>query len=231
MVRMRWPDGVVRCPRCGAEDATYIASRRIWQCREKHAQRQFTVKVGTIFEDSPLPLDKWLSAVWMIANAKNGVSSYELHRAIGVTQKTAWFMLQRIRLAMQDTAHGGGLSGQIEVDETYIGGKARFMHKDKRAAKITGTGGMGKVAVMGLLDRHGPDGHSTIAFKIVPNIGRSTLATEVRARVVPGSEVMTDALHSYNDLTADYIHGVIDHAEKYVEGTIHTNAWRTSGAC
>jgi transposase-like protein len=224
MVRMRWPDGVVRCPRCGSEAVTFIASRRLWQCRVHHDQRQFTVKVGTIFEDSPLPLDKWLAAVWMIANAKNGVSSYELHRAIGVTQKTAWFMLHRIRLAMQDTgSHGGGLSGQVEVDETFIGGKARFMHKDKRATKIKGTGGMGKVAVMGLLDRHGPDGHSTVALKIAPNTRRSTLAPEVRARVAPGSEVMTDALRSYDGLADEYIHGVIDHAEKYVEGTVHTN--------
>jgi hypothetical protein len=158
----------------------------------------------------------------MIANAKNGVSSYELSRAIGVTQKTAWFMLQRIRLAMQDTERGG-LSGQIEVDETFIGGKARFMHQDKRAAKIKGTGGMGKVAVMGLLDRHGPDGHSTVSLKIVPNTRRRTLAAEVRARVVSGSEVMTDALSSYDDLASDYVHGVIDHAERYVEGTVHTN--------
>ena len=202
---------------------TLIASRRIWQCRERHERRQFTVKVGTIFEDSPLALDKWLTAIWMLANSKNGISSYEL-RSIGVTQKTAWFMLHRIRLAMQDSGtHGGGLSGQIEVDETFIGGKARFMHADKRAAKIKGTGGMGKVAVMGLLDRHGPDGHSTVALKIVPNTRRRTLAAEVRARVVPGSEVMTDALKSYGDLADDYIHGVIDHAEKYVEGTVHTN--------
>ena len=223
MVKLRWPDGVVRCPRCGSDQVTLIASRRIWQCRERHERRQFTVKVGTIFEDSPLALDKWLTAIWMLANSKNGISSYEL-RSIGVTQKTAWFMLHRIRLAMQDSGtHGGGLSGQIEVDETFIGGKARFMHADKRAAKIKGTGGMGKVAVMGLLDRHGPDGHSTVALKIVPNTRRRTLAAEVRARVVPGSEVMTDALKSYGDLADDYIHGVIDHAEKYVEGTVHTN--------
>jgi transposase-like protein len=224
MVKLRWPDGVVRCPRCGSDGATFIASRRLWQCHERHERRQFTVKVGTIFEDSPLALDKWLAAIWMLANSKNGISSYELHRSIGVTQKTAWFMLRRIRLAMQDGGtHGGGLSGQIEVDETFIGGKARFMHQDKRAAKIKGTGGMGKVAVMGLLDRHGADGHSTVALKIIPNTRRSTLAAEVRARVEPASVVFTDALKSYDDLADDYIHGVIDHAEKYVEGTVHTN--------
>jgi transposase-like protein len=223
LIKQRWPDGVVKCPTCGSDDLVFIATRRLWQCKQAHARRQFSIKVGTIFEDSPLSLDKWLAAIWMIANAKNGVSSYEISRALGVTQKSAWFMLQRIRLAMQDDSGLRNFSGQVEVDETFIGGKARFMHQDKRAAKITGTGGMGKAAVMGLLERHGPDGHSTVRAKVVGDRRRKTLSAEVRRQVTPGAEVFTDALPSYSDLADDYIHGVIDHAEAYVDGVIYTN--------
>lgn len=161
IVKFRWPDGIVRCPTCESTEVYFTESRRIWQCKEKHDHRQFSVKVGSIMEDSPLSIDKWLVAVWLITNAKNGISSYELSKAIGVTQKSAWFMLHRIRLAMQDET-GGKLGGHIEVDETYIGGKARNMHKGRKRRVITGTGGMGKVAVMGLLSRHGKDGHSTM---------------------------------------------------------------------
>lgn len=210
------------CPRCESAALYYDATRRVWQCKAKHPRRQFTVKVGTIFEDSPIGLDKWLAATWLITNAKNGTSSYEIARGLGVTQKTAWFMLQRIRLAMQDDGDGM-FGGKVEVDETFIGGKARFMHRSKRAEKIKGTGGLGKVAVMGLLARHGADGHSVVRTKVVSNTRRATLAPEVRQNVAPGSEVFSDALKSYDDLDADYIHGVIDHAEKYVDGQVHTN--------
>jgi hypothetical protein len=140
----------------------------------KHSRRQFSVKVGTIMEDSPIKLDKWLTAMWLISNAKNGISSYELHRAIGVTQKSAWFMLHRIRLAMQDET-GGKLGGHVEVDETYIGGKARNMHKGRKARIVNGTGGMGKVAVQGLLSRHGKDGHSTIRLSVVESTRKHVL--------------------------------------------------------
>src|SRR5579864_950670 len=220
VARLRWPDGVVKCPRCEAAEATFLSTRRLWKCRA--CKKQFSAKVGTIFEDSPIPLEKWLPALWLVINCKNGISSYELGRALGVSQRAAWFMGHRLRLAVQ----GGGfgkISGEVEVDETYIGGKARFMHKDKRALKITGTGGMGKVAVMGLLERHGEDGHSKVKAKVVPNVRRKTLAPEVREHVEEGSEVFTDSLKSYSDLGAEYVHGVIDHAEKYVEGKIHTN--------
>ena len=142
LVATRWPDGV-RCPTCGRDDATYLATRRLWRCKSKHPRQQFSIKVGTVMEDSPLPLAKWLPAMWLLANCKNGISSYELHRALGVTQKTAWFMLHRIRYAMQDRSPAP-LSGQIEADETFIGGKARFMHKAVKARKITGTGGRGQ---------------------------------------------------------------------------------------
>src|SRR5574340_854694 len=128
----RWPNGVT-CPTCGSKDVGFIASRRIWQCKTRHPKAQFSVKTGTIFEDSPLGLDKWLPAVWMIASNRNGISSWELSRALGVTQKTAWFMLHRIRLAMQDERRGGKLGGEVEVDESYIGGKARHMHRYRKA--------------------------------------------------------------------------------------------------
>jgi transposase-like protein len=146
MVALRWPDGNVKCPLCGTEDARFLANQRRWECRDKHPRRQFSIKVGTIFEDSPLSLETWLPAVWLITNTKNGISSYEIHRGLDVTQKTAWFMLHRIRLAMR-TGTFNKLAGDVDADETYIGGKARFIHPPKRAAKIKGTGGMSKSAV------------------------------------------------------------------------------------
>jgi len=222
MVKFRWPDGIVKCPTCGSTEVYFTESRHIWQCKEKHAKRQFSVKVGSIMEDSPLSIDKWLVAVWLITNAKNGISSYELARAIGVTQKSAWFMLHRIRLAMQDEM-GGKIGGHVEVDETYIGGKARNMHIGRKRRIITGTGGIGKVAVMGLLSRHGKDGHSTVRVSVVENNRKHTLQSKVRANVRRGSKVYTDELLSYDGLNADYVHNVIDHAERYVDGQIHTN--------
>jgi transposase-like protein len=222
MVRFRWPDGVVKCPTCGTEKVSFLKSRRLWECSEKHAKRQFSVKVGTVMEDSAIGLDKWLVAMWLIANARNGISSYELARSIGVTQKSAWFMLHRIRLAMQDETDGS-LGGNVEVDETYIGGKARNMHISRRKRIIKGTGGMGKVAVMGLLARHGKDGHSTVRVGVVPNNRRETLQPRVRQNVASGANVYTDELLSYEGLNDAYVHQVIDHAERYVDGQVHTN--------
>ena len=216
MVELRWPDGVVKCPTCGRDDARYLANARVFECRNKHPRKKFSVKKGTIFEDSPIGLDKWFAAMWLIANAKNGISSLELHRAIGVTQKTAWFMLQRIRYAM----HTGTieLDGEVEVDETFIGGKARNMHKAERERKIHGRGPVGKAIVMGLLERHG-----RVQVAVVPDREAKTLQPRVRAVVKGGAELMTDALPSYKGLDAEYVHGVIDHAEAYVDGKIHTN--------
>src|SRR5229473_1028510 len=153
LVARRWPDGVT-CPTCGGKNVVFSAKHNRWQCSSHHKQRQFTLKTGTIFEGSPIGLDKWLAAMWQIVNCKNGISSYEIHRAIGVTQKTAWFMDHRIRVAL-GMGSSGKLSGEVEVDETFIGGKARNMHKGRRRRQIKGTGGAGKVAVMGLLERHG----------------------------------------------------------------------------
>jgi transposase-like protein len=211
---LRWPDGVT-CPQCGSPEVTFLANRRVWQCRGKHERRQFSVKTGTIFEDSPLGLDKWLAAIWMIANAKNGISSYEIARSLGVTQKSAWFMLHRIRLAMQ-TGTFAKLGGEVEVDETYIGGKARNMHRGARKAK--GRGAVGKAVVMGLLERHGE-----VRTHVVPDTVRKTLHDKVRDHVEPGSTVYTDELASYKGLESDYAHKVINHAEAYVKGSIHTN--------
>jgi transposase-like protein len=155
MMNLRWPDGKVLCPNCGSDDVAYLPNARVFKCYQKHERQKFSLKVGTIFEDSPIALEKWLPVMWMLVNCKNGVSSWEIHRAIGVTQKTAWFMLQRARLAMQDDHTGGMLGGEVEVDETFIGGKARNMHADKRARKITGRGPEGKAIVASVLERGG----------------------------------------------------------------------------
>src|SRR5579862_4739660 len=172
IVARRWPNGVV-CPTCGSDKVSFVPSRRLWQCKTRHAKCQFSVKVGTIFEDSPIPLDKWLAAMWMAANCKNGVSSWEIHRALGVTQKSAWFMLHRLRLALQtsSTVKLGGSGGEIEVDETYIGGKSRNMHAARRKRRITAHGpSKDKMAVMGILERGG----EVRAF-LVPNTKQPTL--------------------------------------------------------
>ena len=217
VVKLRWSNGVA-CPTCGSTDVRFIKTRRIWECKVQHTKRQFSVKVGTIFEDSPIGLDKWLAAIWMIANAKNGVSSYEIARNLGVTQKTAWFMLHRIRLAM-GCEDNGKLSSTVEADETYIGGKARNMHKAKREAIVKGRGGVGKVIVMGLLER----GRGKVKTKIIADTSRKTIPDAVRQSVKEGSNLLTDALYSYNDLDKEYVHEAIDHAVAYVRGQVHTN--------
>jgi transposase-like protein len=219
MAQLRWPEGVT-CPDCNGKAVSYLTTRRMWKCMNKACHKQFSVKRGTIMEDSAIGLDKWLAAIWLIANAKNGVSSYEIHRALGVTQKSAWFLLHRIRLAMQ-TGTFEKMSGTVEVDETFIGGLSRNMHKHAREAKITGPGGCGKAIVFGLLERHG-DG-SKVRTKVIFNRSQETLQGEVRRHVEAGSEVMSDAHRSYLGLSADYVHQFTDHAEEYVRGNVHSN--------
>ncbi len=214
----RWPDGKVTCPTCGSNKVKFNPNRRLWQCSTHHAKRQFSVKVGTVMEDSAIPLDKWMMATWMVTNCKNGVSSYEIARDVKVTQKSAWFMLHRIRLAMQDDFFGSKLGGEVEVDETFIGGKARNMHASKRQRRITGTGGKDKTAVMGILERGGK-----IRTTIVPSRRKSALQTEVRKHVEAGAALYSDALLSYEGLATDYAHQVVDHATQYVDGRVHTN--------
>ncbi|MBZ5530802.1 MAG: IS1595 family transposase [Acidobacteriia bacterium] len=216
MVKHRWPGGVV-CPTCGRTDATFLKNQRKWQCRSHHATRQFSAKTGTIFEDSPLGLDKWLTATWMITNCKNGISSYEIARDLGVTQKTAWFMLHRIRKAMQTGSFQRKLAGHVEADETFIGGKARFMHKDKRE-RINRRGFGGKTVVVGVLER---GGH--VRTEVAPDRERNTLHMVVKQHVAPGSHLSTDDCKGYWGLYGDYIHQIIDHAETYVSGKVHTN--------
>lgn len=217
----RWPDEVVVCPTCGSKSVKFLEKQKLWQCGSHHAKRQFSVKVGTIFEDSPLGLDKWLVAMWLIANCKNGISSCEIARSLGVTQKTAWFMDHRIRRSMQDDFFGsklGGNGGACEVDESFIGGKARNMHVSERKRRITGTGTKDKTAVMGILERGGK-----IRATVVPNRRKDTLQAEVKKHVEAGAALYTDALLSYEGLAGDYAHQVVDHAVQYVDGRVHTN--------
>src|SRR5664279_3490731 len=213
----RWPNGVV-CPGCGSDSVSYNAKRRTWKCAKHHAKREFSIKVGSVCEDSAIGLDKWLTALWLLSNCKNGISSCELARDLNVTQKTAWFMLHRIRLALQDETFGSKLNGEVEVDETFIGGKARNMHLDKRERRITGTGGKDKTIVFGALERGGK-----VRTIVVGDRKRATLQTCVKEHVEAGSALYSDALKSYDGLAQEYAHQVIDHAEKYVDGKIHTN--------
>jgi transposase-like protein len=215
----RWPDGHVTCPRCGKAKHSFIKTRKLWFCYV--CKKQFTLKVGTIMEDSPIKLDKWMTAFWLLANAKNGISSYELARAIGIHQESAWFMLQRIRLVMQDSFFGsklgGGEGAEVEVDETFIGGKARNMHKSRKA-KLTGRIDDDKAVVVGFMERGGK-----VRTRIVTQRRKENMQPLVREQVEAGAALYTDALKSYIGLDSDYTHNVIDHAVEYVNGRVHTN--------
>jgi transposase-like protein len=218
---IRWPKGV-RCPRCGSDKVTFLENAKVWKCKTPHPKQKFSAKVGTIFEDSPIGLEKWLPAMWLAVNCKNGISSYELHRALGVTQKTAWFMLQRIRLAMQK---GGGLfKGEVEVDETFIGGRARKMNTKQRARRKTqGSGQWNLEPVQGILERTTEGQPSQVRLFHVKRANRKQLDPNVRKHVEKGADIFTDALKSYNELSDEYQHKVIDHAECYAKGRVHTN--------
>ncbi len=219
VINLRWQDGIARCPYCGSERVTYLANAKLWKCYEKHAKAKFSLKIGTIMEDSALGIDKWLVAMWLIVNCKNGISSCEIARDLGISQKSAWHMAHRIRFAL----HRGSfekLSGHVEADETFIGGKARNMHVGKRQRRITGTGTKDKVAVMGILERGGQVPHYCSSGRTAR---RPALHAEVRKHVEAGAALYTDALMSYNGLAGDYAHQVVDHAVEYVSGQCHTN--------
>jgi transposase-like protein len=216
--KLRWPDGKVVCPRCGSEQNYFIKTRRLWLCRG--CEKQFTIKVGTIFEDSPLSLDKWMTAFWMLCNCKNGVSSMEIHRSLGITQKSAWFMLQRLRLAMQDplyTTKLGGSGNGVEVDETFIGGKARNMHKHRRDA-LTGRIEDDKTTVVGFAERGG-----RVRTEVVEKRRKHIMHPLIHEHVKAGAALYTDALMSYAGLDKHFQHEMIDHAVEYVRGKVHTN--------
>ncbi len=218
LVDKRWPNGVV-CPTCGSTKVSFLANQRRWQCSTRHPKRQFSIKTGTILEDSPLPLEKWLPCIWLIGNCKNGVSSWEVHRALGVTQKTAWFMLHRVRLAMQDELTGGSLSGEVEVDETFIGGKARNMHKSRKVqTQKLGRNLGSKAIVMGMLERG-----KTVRATVIPDRTKASIQPIVRANVEPGAEIFSDE-HACNwRMDSEYVHKVVNHLEAYVKDNIHTN--------
>jgi transposase-like protein len=222
MVELRWADGVVKCPACGSDKVCYLTKNRVWKCYATHPKPRFSLKTGTIFEDSPIALEKWLPAVWMLLNCKNGISSFELSRALGVTQKTAWFMLHRIRLAMQSKTFnklGGPGGGEVEVDESFIGGKARNMHRARKIeVQKEGRNTGGKAIVMGMLERGG-----TVRTAIIEDRTKGTMQPIVRENVEVGSEVYSDEWASNWRMDDEYVHGVINHLEAYVEGNVHTN--------
>lgn len=212
---LRWPNGPA-CPICGCNEYSFISTRFLFKC--KACKKQYSVKTGSIFEDSPLGLDKWLIAIWLIANAKNGISSYEIHRALGITQKSAWFVLHRIRLAMR-TKTFEKLSGRVEADETYIGGKAMNMHKSKRKAKITSTGGADKTMVFGMVER---GGGNAIA-KVLPQRDRRAIRNALLENLDGYSKLFTDGARNYDGMGFYFEHHVINHAFEYVRGNVHTN--------
>lgn len=223
MVQLKWPDGKIVCPKCGKDKVGVIASRSMLQCKDKECRKQFSAKVGTIFEDSPLPLSSWFVAVWSIANAKVGISSCELARALGVRQGTAWFMLHRIRHAMKTQSFGAKMAGTIESDETYIGGAAANMHKSKREKRILGRGGVGKTIVHGLLQRGIGDAPSQVRASVIDAADQETLGERFAQNVSKDSTVCTDAAQSYSNLYLRYVHQAIDHARTYVSGLVHVN--------
>ena len=212
-VELRWPNGII-CPHCGNKEASFISTRRIWKC--KGCKQQFSAKLGPILEDSPLGLDKWMACIWIVVNAKNAVSSYEVHRALGVRQPTACFMLQRIRYALE-TQNFEKFSGMVEADETFVGGKEKNKHKSKKLN--AGRGTVGKAVVMGLLERHTGEART----KHITDTTQETLHREIRANVEAGADLYTDAHAGYRGLGTDCVHETVNHLDEYVRGAVHTN--------
>jgi transposase-like protein len=225
VARLRWPNGP-ECPACGHKEHYYLKTQKRWKCKECH--KQFTVKLGTIFEDSPIPLQKWLPALWMLVNCRNGVSSYEISRDLGVSQKAGWFMLHRLRLALQTgtiTKLGGG-SAPIEVDETFIGGKARNMHKSRRLRMKVREHNWSKTVVMGMLERGGK-----VVTAVIPERKKPIVEQIVKDNVLAGSEVHTDEFTGYMGLSEDYTHKIINHLEGYVKENVHTQGIENFWSC
>jgi transposase-like protein len=230
VAEMRWPVTGPVCPECKADKPYYLKTQKRWKCR--NCRIQFSVKRGSIFEDSPIPLTKWLPVLWLLVNCKNGISSYEVAKAVGVTQKSAWFMLQRLRLVLKanlfNTKLGGNDGGEVEVDESFVGGKLRNMHRSRARKLATVKQGLGyenrihhenKTAVIGILDRDSRQ----VRAKVVPDVKRETLQKEILKNVKYGSRVYTDQAVAYDTLHRRYIHDTVNHADAYVKGQVHTN--------
>jgi hypothetical protein len=221
MVDRRWPDGVV-CPTCGRKDARFLANQRKWQCKSVHPKRQFTLKTGTVMEDSPIGLEKWLPAMWLLSTCKNGISSYELSRDLGITQKSTWFMLHRIRLAMKNKSilKIGTTGGAIEIDETWVGGKVKNMHAKRKQRIKDGWERENKTIVMGMLDRD----LRQVRAKAIPDVSRLTLQNEIIKKVSRAAKIYTDGAEGYNRLAIkSFVHETVNHMEEYVRGDVHTN--------
>ncbi len=215
---IRWPKGA-ECPTCGSKEVYYLATQRRWKCKNKHPKQQFSVKVGTIFEDSPIGLDKWLPATWLVTNCKNGISSYELSRDLKVTQRTAWFMLHRVRHAMRLLSFEK-FEGETEADETFIGGKIQNMHrKSKRKLSAVNDGNWGKSVVLGLLNRQSGE----VRAKVSPSRKKKHVHDHLKTNVAVGSPLFTDDFNAYMDLKPEFAHEVVNHLEAYVNGRVHTN--------
>jgi transposase-like protein len=232
MVTRRWRDGVILCPTCGADGVRYIATRRMFECKNSHPRKQFSIKVGTIMEDSAIPLDKWLTVMWMVANCKNGVSSHEIHRTVGVTQKSAWFMVHRIRLSMKEdsTAKLGTDGGPVQMDETFIGGQPKNMHRGRRLRInqarseqfVRSTVKPNKTAVFGMLDKNA----RTVRATVVADVKREDLQDAILANLAPGATMHTDEAAQYLWIAKDhpeYVHEIVNHAQEYVRGHVTTN--------
>jgi transposase-like protein len=223
MVALRWPNGV-ECPKCGSNDVLFLEKYNRWHCRAKHPAPQFTLKTGTVMEDSAIGLEKWLPAFWLLGNCNNGISSYELHRALGITQKTAWFMLHRIRLAMNlETSEkmGGPDRGPVEVDETFVGAIPDRMHRSRRLKLQQAiTQRQHKTPVMGMLDRE----TRQVRAHVIPNVKRDTLQNAILNSLEDGTTIYTDNASAYDRLPAakEFIHETVNHVEEYVRGQVHT---------
>jgi len=227
LVARRWPDGVI-CPKCGSRNVLFMEKYNRWHCREKHEAPQFTLKTGTVMEDSPISLSKWLPVMWLLVNCKNGISSYEVHRAVGVTQKSAWFMLHRIRTAMiesRNTKLGG--NGPVEIDETFVGGNVRNMHKSKKVKGAAYYGGAGKAIVLGMLERGG-----TVRAGVIEDRKKRSMQPPINDNVQVGSHIITDEHSTYPFIAKDaYYHEVINHIEGYVRDHVHTNGIENFWSC
>ena len=216
MIAIRWADGVVRCPYCDATKLTYLEKARVYRCYGDHKKQKFSLKVGTIFEDSAISLEKWLPAAWLISNCKNGISSYELARALGVTQKSAWHMLHRLREAMTDTTGKlGGNGTPVEIDETFVGGNVQKMHKSQRV-KANAKGG-NKTIVFGMLERGG-----NVKAHVIADRKRQQIEPAMAAGITLGAHIITDEFSTYQFASDAYTRDVVNHALEYVNGHVHT---------